>query len=43
MDKAKTEALTSVRARWGHVVQDVREIIQRQTEYIYIPDLSLKT
>jgi len=24
---------------WGRIVEDVRTIIQRQNEYIYIPDL----
>jgi hypothetical protein len=54
--KAKTEALTSVRARWLRWLDDVSRsnpferaspknfwagtIIQRQNEYIYIPDLT---
>jgi len=39
MNKAKTEALASVRARWLRIVDNVRTIIERQNEYIYIPDL----
>jgi len=38
-NKAKTEALASVRAHWHCIVDNVRTIIQRQNEYIYIPDL----
>jgi len=39
MNKAKTEALASVRAHWLRTVNNVRTIFERQTEYIYIPDL----
>jgi len=27
-------------SNWRDIVDDVRTILQRQTEYIYIPDLS---
>jgi len=40
INKAKTEALASVFARWLRIVDNVKTIIQRQNEYIYIPDLS---
>jgi hypothetical protein len=39
MNKAKTEALASVRAHWLRIVDDVRTILQRQNQYIYVPDL----
>lgn len=40
LNKAKTEALTSVRAQWLRTVNNVRTILQQQNEYVYIPDLS---
>ena len=38
LNKAKTEALASVRARWLRIVNNVRTIIQ-QSDGFYIPDL----
>jgi len=39
INKTQTEASTSVRTRWLRIVNNVRTIIERQTGYIYIPDL----
>jgi hypothetical protein len=38
-NKRKNEALTSLNLRWLRIVDDVRTIIEKQTEYVYIPDL----
>jgi len=43
LNKSKTEALTSASTQWLRIVDNVRTIIDKQTEYIYIPDLSSQT
>lgn len=35
---AQTEALSDVRTRWLAIVNDVRTIFERQSEYVFIPD-----
>jgi len=40
LNKAKTEGLASVRARWRGVVNDVRTIIREYEAEIYIPELT---
>jgi DNA invertase Pin-like site-specific DNA recombinase len=42
MNKAKTEALASVRARWLRIVDDVRTCFMTHTSYVYIPNFSSK-
>lgn len=37
---AQSAALTALRTRWLRVVDDVRTILQREKDYIYIPSLS---